>query len=301
MNEDSFEPRSRRQFSAKWRPYPTYKDSGVEWLGEIPAHWEVMKFKRLGSFQAGTGFPDEEQGITDEELPFYKVSDTNLQGNELFMLIHNNSITKDTAKKLRAFIFPPETIIFAKVGAALLLNKRRILTYESCIDNNMMGFTRKNCNLKWAYYWMCCLDLARLANPGAVPSINEGQMREVPVPVPPFAEQRGIANFLEGETGKIDALIAKKERQIELLQEKRTALISRAVTRGLDPNIPLKDSGIDWLGHIPAHWEVKRLKNVTQINPEVLPETADPDYVLQYIDPKLSDSSWTVKTSILFM
>ena len=82
-------------------------------------------------------------------------------------------------------------------------------------------------------------------------------------PIAPIEEQRAIANFLDRETAKIDALVARKERLIELLQEKRTALITRAVTRGLDPNVPMKDSGVEWLGEIPAHWEVKRLKHLT--------------------------------------
>ena len=138
----------------KWRPYPGYKSSGIEWLGKIPEHWKIVTFKRIGSFQSGIGFPDDEQGLMDEELPFYKVSDTNLEGNEVFMTKHNNSISRNTAERLRAFVFPPNTIIFAKVGAALLLNKRRILVRESCIDNNMMGFLPKDCDVKWAYYWI---------------------------------------------------------------------------------------------------------------------------------------------------
>ena len=80
--------------------------------------------------------------------------------------------------------------------------------------------------------------------------------------MPPEPEQRAIAAFLDRETARIDALVAKKERLIELLQEKRTALITRAVTKGLDPNVPMKDSGVEWLGEIPAHWDVKRLRHV---------------------------------------
>lgn len=246
-----------------WKTYPAYKDSGFEWLTDIPKGWMVLPFKRLGRFQAGAGFPDEQQGMQDEDLPFYKVSDMNLEGNEIFMNSHNNSVSRETAVKLRAFVFPPETIIFAKVGAALLLNKRRILTKPSCVDNNTMGFIRNSCNLKWIYYWMCGLDLARLANPGAVPSVNEGQMRNIPVPFPPENEQCAISAFLDKETERIDSLIAKKERQIELLQEKRAALISQAVTKGLNPNAKMKDSGYPWIGKIPDQWKVKQFKRLT--------------------------------------
>ncbi len=218
----------------KYQPYPAYKPSGIEWLGEIPEHWEVFAFKRLGDFQAGAGFPNDEQGCEDDELPFYKVSDTNLPGNEVFMTTHNNAVSRETALKLRAYVFPEDTIVFAKVGAALLLNKRRILTRPSCIDNNMMGFMRKSCDLRWMYYWMCSLDLGELANPGAVPSINEGQIREIRVPVPTADEQRAIAAFLDRETARIDTLIEKIRKSIDLLREYRTALISAAVTGKID-------------------------------------------------------------------
>ena len=211
--------------AGKRATYPAYKPSGVVWLGDVPEHWEVVAFKRLGDFQAGAGFPNDEQGLENDELPFYKVSDTNLPGNEVFMTAHNNAVSRETARRLHAHVFPQDAIVFAKVGAALLLNKRRVLTRPSCIDNNMMGFIQRSCHRNWAYHWMCSLDLGELANPGAVPSINEGQIREIRVPVPPLDEQRAIAEFLDRETGRIDALIEKKRRLIELLEEKRTALI----------------------------------------------------------------------------
>ena len=92
--------------------------------------------------------------------------------------------------------------------------------------------------------------------------LTQGDMNVIPVQLPPLNEQCAIAAFLDRETASINSFIAKKERLIELLQEKRTALISRAVTKGLDPDVPMKDSGVEWLGEIPVHWDVKRLKHV---------------------------------------
>ena len=246
----------------RFKPYPAYKDSGVEWLGEIPAHWRALALKRIGDLQAGAGFPDDEQGVQDEEIPFFKVGDMGAPGNEREMLVHQHSVSRSTARRLRAHVFPAGTIVFAKVGAALLLNRRRLIARPSCLDNNMMGFMPDDCDATWALYWLTGLDMGRLANPGAVPSVNEGQMRETPAAVPPLPEQRAIAAFLDRETARIDALVAKNERLIALLQEQRTALITRAVTKGLDPTVPMKDSGVEWLGEIPAHWEVKPLKRV---------------------------------------
>jgi type I restriction enzyme S subunit len=125
-------------------------------------------------------------------------------------------------------------VAFAKVGAALLLNRRRLLARPSCIDNNMMGLIPQACDPTWAMYWLSGLDLAELANPGAIPSVNEGQMRDTPAAVPPLPEQRAIAAFLDQETAKLDALVAKVREAIERLKEYRTALISVAVTGKID-------------------------------------------------------------------
>jgi len=247
------------------RPYPEYKPSGVEWLGEIPAHWDMKPLKRIGSMRGGSGFPNDEQGKEDEEIPFYKVSDMNLLGNEVFMVTHNNSVSHATAVRLGANVFQSEAILFPKVGAALLTNKRRILTRVSCIDNNTMAFVVQRGLTKFFYYRMLCIDMARLANPGAVPSLNEAEASEIVVACPPDFEQQSITDFLDRETARIDGLVAKKERLIALLQEKRTALISHAVTKGLDPTAPMKDSGVEWFGRVPSHWWVGPLKREWEI------------------------------------
>lgn len=244
----------------RFRRYPAYKDSAINWLGEIPAHWEARPLKRLGDLRAGAGFPEDEQGATSEELPYFKVGDMSSVGNEREMRLCQHTVSVATARRLRASVIPPGAIVFAKVGAALLLNRRRLLTLPSCIDNNMMAFVPRACDTTWALYWLRGLDMGRLANPGAVPSVNEGQMRETPTAVPPLREQRAIAAFLDRETTKVDALVVKKERLIELLLEKRTALVTQAVTQGIDADAPMKDSRVEWLGTVPSHWSVKPLK-----------------------------------------
>jgi len=215
-------------------PNVPMKNSGVEWLGKMPANWKVTSLKRIGDLQAGAGFPDEEQGLESEEIPFFKVGDMGLAANKKEMINCPNTISQTTARILRAYKFPPKTIVFAKVGAALLLNRRRLLSRLSCIDNNMMGFIPEKCNSGWALYWLCGLDLGELANPGAVPSVNEGQMRDTLVVVPPLNEQRSIAEFLDRETAKIDVLVTKITDVIERLNEFRMALISAAVTGKVD-------------------------------------------------------------------
>lgn len=125
-----------------------------------------------------------------------------------------------------------------------------------------MGLTVDAGNLSYLHYYMTTLDFGILANPGAVPSVNERQVCNILAPLPPSSEQLSITSFLDRETSKIDALIQKKRRLIELLNEKRAALISHAVTKGLDPSVAMRPSGVEWIGEIPADWEaisVRRL------------------------------------------
>jgi type I restriction enzyme S subunit len=126
------------------------------------------------------------------------------------------------------------------------------------------------------------------------PAVNASEVAAIPIPLPSPAEQRAIADFLDAETAKLDTLIAKKRQLIEKLKEKRTALISRTVTRGLpadaaraaglNPHAKFKSSGIEWLGDIPKHWELKRLKYSATINDEALPETTDSSFEFTYVD-----------------
>jgi type I restriction enzyme S subunit len=251
----------------KYRVYPAYKVSGVEWLGEVPEHWQIRHLGAYGKFIAGCGFPHEYQGSKNDQYPFYKVSDTNLEGNEVYLKNSENTVTAEIAKKLGANISEPGGIMFPKVGATLLKNKRRILTKPSITDNNIMVFMPINGDNKYWYYWLSEIDFGQISNPGPVPSVNEFQLKSFPAIAPPLEEQRAIATFLDKETTKIDTLIEKQQKLIELLKEKRQALISHAVTKGLNPNVPLKDSGVEWLGEVPGHWDIKKLKFVASVHP----------------------------------
>ena len=215
-------------------PNAPLKDSCVEWLGEIPAHWDVKRLKYLGELQGGAGFPHEEQWDTTQEYPFFKVGDMAVEANHREMVEYQHTVSGDTAIRLGAYIFPPSTIVFAKVGAALMLNRRRMIIRRSCIDNNMMGFIPRGQDPDWMMYWLSSLDLRKLANPGAVPSVNEGQIREQEAMLPPLPEQQAIAAFLDRETAKLDGLVVKVQEAIQRLRELRTALISAAVTGRID-------------------------------------------------------------------
>jgi type I restriction enzyme, S subunit len=216
-------------------PTAKLKPSGIEWLGDVPEHWAVKKLGLVGDFKGGAGFPDEHQGETENEIPFFKVGDIVNSDERGIMRQANHSITRNTARQLRAFIFPAGTIVFAKVGAALLLKRFRSLGQPSCIDNNMMGMAAgRDAQSGFLLYVLPRLDFSLFVNPGAVPSVNEGQISSQRIPLPPIAEQHAIVAHLDEKCGKIDQLKAKAERAIELLKERRSALISAAVTGKID-------------------------------------------------------------------
>lgn len=249
--------------------YPEYQATKYPWIGDLPYSWNVRRLKEVGRLFGGAGFPHEYQNIQGEELYFYKVGDLSLSENGKTLLVSPHTIGKETARVLRATIIPKSAIVYAKIGAALLLNRRRMTTAACCIDNNMTAYVTEAEEVipEWAFYWLSTIDFGEHVNPGAVPSFSEGYQSVLPIPVPPVEEQKVIARFLDFKTAQIDALIAKKKALLDKLAEKRTALISHAVTKGLDPSVAMKDSEVPWLGDIPAHWVPKRMRFCMKTNP----------------------------------
>jgi type I restriction enzyme S subunit len=172
-----------------------------------------------------------------------------------------------------------------KIGEALKKNHRKINTVNCLIDNNMMALQPlSKVNTKFAYYVLSIVDMDWHTNPGTIPAVSTVALKSSKITVPKEALQQTIANYLDDQTQKIDRLIANKKAQAEKLKELRQIEINNAVTKGLNPNTEMKDSGIGWLGKIPKHWKTNRLKNVTYINQEVITEKTSPDYELKYID-----------------
>ena len=216
-------------------PSVPMKHSGVEWLGEIPAHWKVRRLKDQGALIGGAGFPHDYQGLNDQVLPFYKVGDLSASSDGRYMRSAPNTVSLGIAKELRAQVIPPNSIIYAKIGAALLLNRRRVTTVPCCIDNNVSAYVPgRELTTEWALHWTTTVDFAAFAHSGAVPSLSEGDQADIPIVVPPLAEQHAIAIILDEETARINRLIARVREATDYLKEYRTALISAAVTGKID-------------------------------------------------------------------
>lgn len=251
---------------SKLRPYPEMKDTEIETLGAVPEHWKTLPLKRIGAFNGGTGFPISAQGNPNGEILFAKVSDMNRIGNEQVICRCANTISRATAQNLGATIFEDGTIIFPKVGAALFTNKRRMIIHPTCIDNNLMAFKPQGVDTKYMFRILECVDLARIANPGPVPSINGSQVREIRVALPPHSEQTYIVKFLDHINRNIRQFIRKRKRIIALLGEQKQAMIDQVMTGQIDvrngkPYPKYKPAEYKWLGDVPMHWKTRRLKS----------------------------------------
>ena len=217
-------------------PDAKLRDSRIPWLGMIPEHWRLIRLRFLGQEKGGCGFPQSKQGCSDGELAFYKVKHLGNGGHSLSMQRPDDFISLATARELGAYIFPQGTVVFAKIGAAMMLNRFRLLDRSSCIDNNMMGFIPGSHQYlsEYAAHLLGLFQMSYLANPGAVPSLDVTGFRDLRFPVPDIAEQQAIIASIEARTGSIASTLHKCGDIITLLRERRAALISAAVTGQLD-------------------------------------------------------------------
>lgn len=245
--------------------YERYKDSGIEWLGEVPEHWEILALKRIASICYGIGEPPKYQ---IEGIPLIRA--TNIHGGRLFEdgLVFVNP--EDIPEKRIVWLSAGDIIVVrsgAYTGDSAIIPKG----YGSCIAGFDMVL---RCDGATPYFVQFALlskylkegqiDLEKMR--AAQPHLNAEELGNSIIVIPSSREeQTEIVAFLTRETIKIDTLIAEQQRLIELLKEKRQAVISHAVTKGLNPDAPMKDSGIEWLGDVPEHWEVKRLKFIANV------------------------------------
>ena len=212
-------------------PKARMKPSGIDWLGDIPEGWEVTELHREVIFQNGHGFPNEIQGRDEDEFPFMKVSDIN--GEQINISSARNYVSDFEVKSRGWNKIPAGSVLTAKIGAALAVNHRKINDIECIIDNNMLAFIlRKKSWLHPKYFFMLSksFDLNWFVNPGAVPSVNMFQLKELIIPVPKKEKQKQITDFLDVETVKIDKIVAFIKSQIDQLKEYRLSLIYSVVT-----------------------------------------------------------------------
>ena len=198
-------------------------ESGKRFAG----NWLTGYLNDLCIFKGGSAFKIEYQGRTQGDLPFIKVSDMNLLANRKFIQEANNWLTFEDSKSMKVTLFPSGSVVFAKVGAALLLNRRRILVRDTIIDNNMMAaIPRDYCDTHFLYYLMLAIDFAKLVQEGAVPSVNQSDLGRFKISYPMLKEQQKIATVLTNADKEIELL----EQQLADLQQEKKALMQVLLT-----------------------------------------------------------------------
>lgn len=266
-----------------WKRYPEYRDSGVEWLGEIPAGWEVKQLKRI--FRVFNGSTPK-SGVSE-----YWNGDIAWVTPDDLGQLKSDSI-KDTARKITDVGYNSCGTTLVPAGNLVLSTRApighlAIASVEFCTNQGCRAFVfRFDDNKRYYYYQFLSArpEFESWGEGSTFKELSKNNLEVIEIASPSIPEQLAIASFLDHKTSHIDTLIAKKERLIALLEEKRAAIISRAVTKGLDPDVPMKDLGVEWLGEIPEGWEVKPLKYVVKTNPEALGENTNSDYIIKYVD-----------------
>lgn len=223
------------------RRYPTYKSSGVDWLGKIPSGWDCKNLKRITKFAYGDSLPDENRN--GGEIPVY--------GSNGIVGFHDKALTKAPC------------IIIGRKGSYGRIN----YTDKACfpIDTSyFIDFTQTKSDLRWLMYFLTILRLNENTLDDTVPGLSREWAYRMPGLIVPLPEQKSIVQFLDYKTGQIGNFIANRQNQIELLKEQKDGIINKAVTKGIYPNAKMKPSGIEWIGEIPEGWRVSTISNLAK-------------------------------------
>jgi len=255
--------------------YPIYKESGVEWLGEVPEHWKVCSIKWLAPVRRGASprpIDDAKYFDDDGEYAWVRISDVSASQG---VLRETTQRLSELGSSLSVKINPGELFI----SIAGTVGSPCITAIKACIHDGFVYFPSLTIEPSFFYrIFEAGVCYGGLGKWGTQLNLNTDTIGSIRVPLPPVDELQGVLAFLGRETKKIDALVEEQRRLIELLKEKRQAVISHAVTKGLSPDAPMKDSGIEWLGRVPAHWQLKATKRLFRLVVEPAPD--DNDYEL---------------------
>lgn len=239
------------------KAYPTYKDSGIEWLGQIPIHWDLLRNKI---------FITEHDNVVGQDAYKYTLLSLTKQG------VIQRDIERGKGKFPKEFdnykIVESGNIIFCLFDVDETPRTVGLSSIDGMITGAYNVFSIKGINSQFYYYYFLAVDEAKALRPlysGLRKVVKTERFAGLRIPVPPEEEQRQIVAYLDYKSNKINERICQKERELQTLSELKQAEIAAVVTRGLDPNVPMKESGIEWIGQIPAHWEVTQLRKYLRL------------------------------------
>ncbi len=273
----------------KYKPYPKYKDSGVEWLGRVPEHWKVKRLRHVAPFSNSNVDKKSYEGQKPVRLCNY----TDVYYNEFIR--DGMEFMEATASdaEIERFQLRKGQIIITKdsedptdIGIPSLVTEDMeevicgyhltVIFPEDYDTGRYLHRSIQSMHTRAHFY---------VESPGITRyGLNQDTIADTPVALPNPKERKAIADFIERECGRMDKLVEKKQEFISLLKEKRQALITHAVTKGLDPKAEMKDSGVEWLGEVPKHWDVKPLWSLVSCNDSVLPDNTPNEQLIRYVD-----------------
>ncbi|MDA4591604.1 restriction endonuclease subunit S [Enterobacter hormaechei] len=239
---------------SQYRAYPAYKDSGIEWIGQVPEHWKVARVKRLASLR------NERRNDVSTDTIYIGLEDVEAGSGQYKPTNGSSRQSEDST----VGIFYEGDVLYGKLRP--YLRKAIISEMAGCCSTEFLVLRAEKTEPRWLQEWLLTPDVTHQIESGCegakMPRADWGHIGSIEVVYPDQPEQAQVLTTLDRETARIDALVEKKTRFIELLKEKRQALITHAVTKGLDPNVKMKDSGVEWIGQVPEHWEVKPFKYI---------------------------------------
>ena len=258
--------------------YETYKDSGIQWVGEIPSHWDSNKLKFFADISTGTTPSTANEEYWNEATEnWYTPADFN-EGD-----IHLNGSSRKVSamafEKSACKVFKKNVVLVVGIGATL--GKIGFSRVECSANQqiNAIEFYDNVYPLFGAYYLSSLKEVMKsLASAATLAIMNQSVTGSIPFVCPTLAEQKNIATYLDHKVGQIDATIAEKEQMLEDLKAYRSSIISEAVTKGLDKNVEMKESGVEWIGMIPKHWNINKLKFFADISTGTTPSTDNEEY-----------------------
>lgn len=272
----------------RWKRYPKYKDSGVEWLGEIPEEWKTLALKRIVKLKITDG-PHDTPELYDEGIPF--ISAESIKNNRIDFGLKRGNISKELHEKYKLKVKPQKDDIFiVKSGATTGSLAKVEVDFEFSIWSPLalIRVNNKIANVNSLFYFLQSEGFKKQIeifwSYGTQQNIGMDVIERLFCIIPTIEEQFLITTFLEKEITNIDILIQKKERQIKILEEKRLVLIRQVITKGLDSHVKMKDSTLEWIGIVPEHWKIIRTKFLFKLINEKAPDDNDFELISVYSD-----------------
>ncbi len=240
-----------------------------EWPYKLPENWCWTNWGECGEFVAGSGFKNEYQGFTNYDIPFYKVSSLKTANETGYLCDNTNTVDETVRKKLKAALIPANSLLFAKIGEAIRLNRRAINTVPCCVDNNMMAFIPIICQLKYAFYWSKGIDLYDFTNATTVPAIRKTDLEKISFPLAPLAEQQRIVDRIESLFAKLDEAKEKAQAVVDSFETRKAAILHKAFTGELTKK---------WRKSANTRWVYKKIKDCCKLGSGGTPSRKVPDF-----------------------